>query len=545
MSVLLETHQQAQEARALEVRVLKRYVAGADSRFELNAEFKILPGVTILLGHSGAGKTTLLHSIAGLSKPERGRIAIGGRILFDTAQGINVETARRKVAFVFQNLALFPHLTVEENVGYGLRRLDAEDRRHRIAGILESFQIAHLAKRLPHGISGGEQQRVALARSLVTEPSVLLLDEPLSSLDIQTKGYIIDDLRKWNEGHRIPMLYVTHNHEEVFALGERVIALEQGRIAADGAPLDVMPMARRETMAQFAAFENLFDAFVVGTSEQEETMTCRLSGTAMELEVPLTRVALGEKIRLGIRASEILFASQRPELAGDCNVVRGQLKGMKQVGKKIEARIDCGIEFRVHLSPGLIGPSLLQLSGEAWMIIRTHSCHLIHNRLLGSLQRLFIFICSGNTSRSPMAQAICNAEMATRLKVPLEALGTRGMQALSAGLSAKPGTPMTADAQDVLREIGIPALEHQARNLDAQTAERAEAIFCMTEEQRQLAMAMFPKAAAKIHRLKQDSDIEDPSGKGRADFLGVARLLQHSINERLEDLGIMQLHATD
>jgi len=541
MSSPSEAYRQSEEGKGLDVRVLKRYVAGGDSCFELNAEFKILPGVTILLGHSGAGKTTLLHSIAGLSKPEEGRIAIGGKILFDQAQGINVEPARRKVAFVFQNLALFPHLTVEENVGYGLRRLDAGDRQRRIAEILESFQIAHLRKRLPHGISGGEQQRVALARSLVTEPSVLLLDEPLSSLDIQTKGYIIDDLRKWNEGHRIPMLYVTHNHEEVFALGERVIALEQGRIVADGAPLDVMPMARREMMAQFAAFENLFDAFVVGTSEQEETMTCRLAGTAVELEVPLTRVAVGEKVRLGIRASEILFASQRPELASVCNVVRGQLKGTNQIGKNIEARIDCGTEFRVHLSRGLRGSSMLKSSGEAWMIIRTHSCHLIHNRLLGPLQRLFIFICAGNTSRSPMAEAICNAEMATRLRVPLKALGTRGVQALSAGLSAKPGMPITADAQDALREIGIPALEHRARNLDAQMADKAEAIFCMTEEQRQLAMTMFPRVAAKIHRLKPDRDIEDPSGKGRADFLGVARILQHSINERLKDLGIVQV----
>jgi protein-tyrosine-phosphatase len=140
-----------------------------------------------------------------------------------------------------------------------------------------------------------------------------------------------------------------------------------------------------------------------------------------------------------------------------------------------------------------------------------------------------------------MAQAICNAEIAARLKVPHEALGARGVQALSAGLSAKPGSPMTVGAQDVLREIGIPALEHRARNLDAQMADRAEAIFCMTEEQRQLVIKMFPKVGAKVHRLKQDGDIQDPAGKGPADFLDMAKILRHSINERLEDLGIVQV----
>jgi molybdate transport system ATP-binding protein len=538
VSSLTAIDRQATEGGALGVRVLKRYHTEGDSCFELRTEFEILPGITILLGHSGAGKTTLLHSIAGLSNPEQGRITIGRKVVFDSAQKINLEPARRKVAFVFQDLALFPHLTVEENVGYGLRRFDAVDREQRIAAVLESFQIAHLRKRLPRGISGGEQQRVALARSLVTEPSVLLLDEPLSSLDIQTKGLIIDDLRKWNDVRRIPMLYVTHNHEEVFALGERVIALEKGRIVADGAPLDVMPLARRETMAQFTSFENLFDAIVTGTNQQQETMTCRLVGTPVELEVPLTRVPLGKKVRLGIRASEIIFASMRPELLSTCNVLHGQLRALNPIGATIEARVDCGVEFRVRLRRGLLESSI-RSSSEAWMIIRTHSCHLIHNEQLGPLQRLFVFVCSGNTSRSPMAQAICNAEIARRLKIPYEELRARGMLTLSAGLSATPGRPMTPDAWNVLREIGVPVPEHQARNLDAQMANDAEAIFCMTQEQQQLAMAMFPEASSKIYRLRANQDIDDPSGKGKWEFLNLAKVLQHSIHECLGGLGIV------
>jgi len=249
---------------SLHVDVKKRYAAGAHSNFQLDVAFTAHPGVNILLGHSGAGKTTLLRSISGLCHPEKGSIVIGGKTLFDSEKNVRIEPAKRKVAFVFQDLALFPHLTVQENISYGLRKLEAAERERRVAEILESFQIAKLRKRVPREISGGEQQRVALARSLVTEPSVLLLDEPLSSLDGGTKAGIIDDLRAWNQQRRIPILYVTHNHEEVFALGERVFSLEHGRIVAEGAPIDVLNAPHRQSMVQIAGFENLFDAHVIG-----------------------------------------------------------------------------------------------------------------------------------------------------------------------------------------------------------------------------------------------------------------------------------------
>ncbi len=137
----------------------------------LKRSLRWCPGVTVIVGHSGAGKTTILRCVAGLTDPEEGRIAVGDRLLFDSKQMINIESARRRVGFVFQDLALFPHLSVQDNVTYGLRRLDEAERERRLREVLEAFQIEHLCKRFPREISGGEQQRVALARSLVTEPS--------------------------------------------------------------------------------------------------------------------------------------------------------------------------------------------------------------------------------------------------------------------------------------------------------------------------------------------------------------------------------------
>lgn len=164
-------------AEPLHIRLRKRHHSTSASDFQVETEFRVSPGVTVMVGHSGAGKTTILRCIAGLSQPDEGFVVVGDRLLFDSRQRINIDVAQRHVGFVFQDLALFPHLSVHDNVTYGLRRLDRNERQRRLNEILKAFQIEHLSRRLPREISGGEQQRVALARSLVTEPSVLLLED--------------------------------------------------------------------------------------------------------------------------------------------------------------------------------------------------------------------------------------------------------------------------------------------------------------------------------------------------------------------------------
>src|ERR1700686_1864047 len=260
----------------LEARFRKR-LAAPERDFVLEAEFQAEAGFTILFGPSGAGKTTVLDCVAGIATPDSGRIAVAGRVLFDAARSIDFPVAKRRVGYVFQSLALFPHLTVEKNVQYGLAHLPQAERATRASAILQAFRIAHLAQRYPREISGGESQRAALARTLVTDPAVLLLDEPLAALDAATKAKIIDDLRLWNQIGRIPILYVTHSREEVFALGERVIVLDAGRIIAQGSPHQVLSAPTHESVAQLVGFENIFDATVWLPHEDRGAMHLRVA----------------------------------------------------------------------------------------------------------------------------------------------------------------------------------------------------------------------------------------------------------------------------
>jgi molybdate transport system ATP-binding protein len=365
----------ATENVALWVAIRKRY--SAESGFALDVDFSASPGVTILFGASGAGKTTLLDCVAGLARPESGKIQVGRTTFFDSASKVNLAVAARNVGYVFQSLALFPHLSVEENIGYGLNSRAKDARNASIQSILEAFRIEGLRKRRPGEISGGERQRVALARSLVTDPCVLLLDEPLAALDVVTKSRIVDDLRAWNEAHCIPILYVTHSREEVFALGSRVVMLDGGRVAASGDPHEVMGAPRQEAVAQLAGFENIFDVAVDAVHEDRGTMTCRLLPEGPALETPLVRVTADSSLRVGIRAGDILLATTHPEGLSARNILSGKVVSLERRDVMIAAVVDVGIPMAVHLT--LAARDALELApGRAvWLIVKTYSCQLM------------------------------------------------------------------------------------------------------------------------------------------------------------------------
>ncbi|MGA9392205.1 MAG: molybdenum ABC transporter ATP-binding protein [Candidatus Sulfotelmatobacter sp.] len=364
---------------ALSVSIRKRFPA-REREFSLEVEFKAAAGFTILFGPSGAGKTTLLDCVAGLVRPDAGRISIGDRALFESKTRIHVLVARRGVGYVLQDLALFPHLRVEQNVEYGLTHLSRNTAKERVAAMLQEFRIDHLRHQFPAKISGGERQRVALARSLVTDPCVLLLDEPLMALDVSTKARIIDDLRRWNQVHHIPILYVTHSREEVMALGERVLVIDQGRIIAQGTPHEVLRAPLQETVAQLAGFENIFDAVVESVHEDRGTIMCRLlgeAGSSVALEVPLIRTDATSRLRVGVRAGDILLAASEPMGLSARNIMAGRVVALERRDMIISARVDCGVEMEVYLTLAARDALQLEAGQIVWLVIKTHSCHLM------------------------------------------------------------------------------------------------------------------------------------------------------------------------
>ena len=357
----------------------QKYLPSRGHEFSLDVDFEVPRGFTILFGASGAGKTTLLDCLAGLTTPDSGRISLANRVLFDSALRVDVTTEQRHVGYVFQSLALFPHMTVEQNVTYGLANLGRDERSRRTTSLLEAFRIAALARRKARDISGGESQRVALARTLVTDPEFLLLDEPLAALDAPTKARIVDDLREWNAVHNIPILYVTHSREEVFALGEGVVVLDSGGIVGQGTPHEVLSAPHMETVAQLAGFENIFDAVIEAVRPERGTMTCRVPGDfgGVVLETPLVRGGVGATLRVGIRAGDILLATSLPTGLSARNVIPGHIQSLEQRDVIVSAHVKCRVEMEVHLTMAARDSLDLVPGKEVWLVIKTHSCHLM------------------------------------------------------------------------------------------------------------------------------------------------------------------------
>jgi molybdate transport system ATP-binding protein len=345
--------------------------------FELDVDFQLASGITILFGPSGAGKSTLLDCLAGLLRPHEGRIILDSEVLQDSASRTFQPPQKRQLAYLFQSPSLFPHLTVEKNVAFGLPQMNEDERTHRVNDLLDAFRVLHLALRKPTDISGGEAQRVALARALATSPRAVLLDEPLKGLDAELKSAIVDDLRAWNRVRQLPILYVTHQRDEVDALGDRVIALDRGRIIAHGDPHSVLDAPRRKRLAYAAGFENHLTAVVQEVRESDGVMRARLAGSETELEVPLGYAAAGARVHIAIRAGDILLATQRPAGLSARNVLQGSVDSLEERGTTVVCRVNAGAIFLVHVTPGAVRSLELAAGKPAWLIVKTHSCHLV------------------------------------------------------------------------------------------------------------------------------------------------------------------------
>lgn len=308
--------------------------------FALQAAFTCQPGITALFGRSGAGKTTLVNLIAGLLRPQSGRISIDGRVLLDTAQNIFVPPHRRRIGYVFQEARLFPHLNVQHNLLYG--RLFARGRADKIGfdHVVELLGIAPLLQRRPANLSGGERQRVAIGRALLSRPDLLLMDEPLASLDAARKDEILPYLEKLRDEWRLPIVYVSHAIPEVTRLADSVVLLSEGKVQAVGSiaelsgRLDLFPFTGRYEAGA------VLEARVL--RHDDHYGLTALSCAAGEILVPRLQRQPGEHLRVRIRARDVTLSLERPQQSSALNIFTGRVAELSgDGGPQVEVKLDC------------------------------------------------------------------------------------------------------------------------------------------------------------------------------------------------------------
>jgi molybdate transport system ATP-binding protein len=284
---------------------IKRKLTG----FNLDVDFAIDREILAILGSSGSGKTMTLQCIAGLLKPDEGFIELNGRVLFDSEKKINLSPQERKVGFVFQNYALFPHLTVQENITYGIHDFAAKDVSARVDRLMEIMNIPHLAKRLPRQLSSGQQQRVALARALAPEPELLLLDEPFSALDTVRKEKLELELMGLQQSYLGNMLFVTHDLAQGYKLGSKIAIYDSGRIIQIDNKNSVIESPVNRIVARLTGFKNLLEGTVAEVDEKGVLVKVPELACIIRTANQPQGLKPGQPVTIGIRPEHIRMVS--------------------------------------------------------------------------------------------------------------------------------------------------------------------------------------------------------------------------------------------
>jgi len=348
----------------------RRYRGGpaiaANFRLEADAA-----SVTVLFGPSGSGKTTILRCLAGLERPDRGTIRFGGETWVDSEKSLFLPPQARRIAYLFQDYALFPHLKVESNVAYGMRRPRPE-RPARVAELLRRFGLEDLAGRFPSQLSGGQRQRVALARALATEPRLLLLDEPLSALDASARGLMRRELRNLLSHLEIPTLLVTHDRTESLALGDRMLVVADGRILQDGPVPEI-----------FSRPADVSVAAIVGVETVVPGRAVRAGEGLLEVEVGTARLLASDpggitgEVFVSIRAEEVLLQRGEASRESARNHLPGRVTALQPEGPLMRVVVDCGFEVAALVTRPACEELELGVGASVRCVVKATSIHLI------------------------------------------------------------------------------------------------------------------------------------------------------------------------
>ena len=305
---------------------LKKHFPFRSGGFSIDIRLSAEENMVVLFGPSGAGKSLVLNMLSGIIKPDEGFVRIEDREVFNSTAGIDVPIRYRRTGYLFQDYAVFPHMTVFENIAYGINRLPRSKIKAKVEELLELMRLSGLENRFPIELSGGQKQRVALARTLATEPRVLFLDEPFSALDYQVREKLRADLLMIHQKYPITTLFVTHDLEEAFIMGDKIAIINNGRLEQFGAREEVFYKPKTKNVAKFLGARNIFSGIIVSLNEKTVAIENPDIGEIKAfLHDEEPRLTIGEKVTFGIRPEEIMII--RPDKPIDKKVQDNILEG--------------------------------------------------------------------------------------------------------------------------------------------------------------------------------------------------------------------------
>jgi molybdate transport system ATP-binding protein len=330
-------------------------------------------GVSAFFGRSGSGKTSLVNMLAGLIRPDRGRIVLDDAVLFDSDRGVDVPPERRRLGYVFQEDRLFPHLSVRNNLLYGHRRAPARDVTTKATEIVDLLGIGHLLGRRPGSLSGGEKQRVAIGRALLAHPRLLLMDEPLASLDAARKEEILPFIERLRDHLRLPIVYVTHDLGEIIRLADTVALLADGRVTAVGGVEDILGRADLRSLTGSYETGSLVRARVESHDNRFGLTSLAFDGG--HLRTTRLDLPIGSEVRVNVRARDVSIALTPPSNISILNILPGRIVEMTASdGNHVDLRLAFGQEQRVAISARLTAQSVhdlqLTIGRDVWALIK-------------------------------------------------------------------------------------------------------------------------------------------------------------------------------